>query len=98
MLDQLKPDLLASHIGTTFDILNDPANVFSLTLKSVVEHEKTKHNQAFSLFFHGPPTPFLHQAIYTLKHTELGEFEIFLVPVTREQDGFEYEAVFTRMF
>jgi hypothetical protein len=94
---ELKPDLLTPHIGTTFDVLNNPANVFTLTLKSIVEHQKTAHNHAFSLFFHGPQTPFMPQAIYMLQHAKLGALEIFLVPVARDQDGFEYEAVFNQM-
>jgi hypothetical protein len=97
MLDQLKPELLAPHVGATFEVLNDPANVFSLTLTSVVEHEKTERNHAFSLFFHGPQTPFMPQAIYKLQHAELGVLEIFLVPVAKDKDGFQYEAVFNQM-
>jgi hypothetical protein len=97
MLDELKPDLLAPHVGSTFEVLNNPSNVFPLTLKSIVEHENTEHNLAFSLFFHGPQSPFMPQAIYTLQHAELGALEIFLVPVARDQDGFEYEAVFNQM-
>ena len=97
MLEQLKPNLLTPHIGTTFEVLTDPTNVFSLTLTNVLEHEKTERNEAFSLLFHGPQSPFMPQAIYKLQHAELGVFEIFLVPVARDQDGFEYEAVFNQM-
>jgi len=97
MFDQVKPDLLTSHLGTTFEVVNDPANVFNLTLTNVVEHQKTERNHAFSLFFHGPQTPFLQQAIYKLQHAELGALEIFLVPIARDKDGFEYEAVFNQM-
>jgi len=97
MLEQLKPSLLMKHIGTTFEVLTDPANVFSLTLTNVLEHEKTERNESFSLLFHGPQSPFMPQSIYKLQHAELGALEIFLVPVARDQDGFEYEAVFNQM-
>ncbi len=97
MLDQLKPDLLAPHVGATFEVLNDPTHIFNITLKNIAEHEKTDHNHSFSLFFHGPQTPFMPQATYQLRHAELGALEIFLVPVARDQDGFEYEAVFNQM-
>jgi hypothetical protein len=97
MLDQIKPNLLTEHIGTTFEVINDPASVFGLTLTSVVEHEKTERNHSFSLLFHGPQTPFIPQAIYKLQHAELGVLEIFLVPVAKDKDGFQYEAVFNQM-
>lgn len=97
MLDQFKPELLAPYIGATFEVVNDPANVFNLTLTNVSEHEKTERNHAFSLLFHGPQTPFMPQATYRLQHAELGALEIFLVPVARDQDGFQYEAVFNQM-
>ena len=97
MLEQLKPTLLTQHIGTTFEVFTDPENAFSLTLTKVLEHEKTERNLAFSLLFHGPQSPFMPQSIYKLQHAELGTLEIFLVPVARDQDGFEYEAVFNQM-
>lgn len=97
MLAQLNPTTLTEHVGTTFEVVNDPANVFSITLTSVAEHEKTERNHSFSLFFHGPQTPFMPQAIYKLQHAELGALEIFLVPVAKDKDGFQYEAVFNQM-
>src|SRR3982751_229156 len=97
MQEQLKPDLLIGYTGTTFEVLNIPSNIFSITLKKVVDVKKTDVNEVFSLLFKGPQTPFMPQAVYKLKHAELGELEIFLVPVARDQDGFEYEAVFNQM-
>ena len=35
----------------------------------------------FSLLFHGPLEPVAPQAIYRLQNAELGEFELFIVPV-----------------
>jgi hypothetical protein len=45
----------------------------------------------FSIVFSGPPDPILPQAIYRLKHPELGAFDLFLVPIAAGS----YEAVFT---
>jgi hypothetical protein len=45
----------------------------------------------FSIGFSGPPDPILPQAIYRLKHPELGAFDLFLVPIAAGS----YEAVFT---
>ncbi len=52
--------------------------------------------QAFSLMFKGPAQPVLGQGIRSLAHPDLGEHEVFLVPVGDDEDGsMLYEAVFT---
>ena len=47
----------------------------------------------FSLFFDGKGVC-LPQNLYHLKHDQLGELDIFLVPVSGNQSGYRYEAVF----
>lgn len=94
MLAQITPTIWADHVGGQFDVLDDPAKQFCLTLTRIVEHIKTERNEAFSIFFHGPPDPFMPQGIRKLKHRELGELSLFLVPIGQDKDGFEYEAVF----
>ena len=50
---------------------------------------------AFSVFWLGPAgSPFLAQGIRTLRHRELGEMELFLVPVEEVEGGVRYQAVF----
>jgi hypothetical protein len=39
-------------------------------------------------------SPFLAQGIRTLRHRELGEMELFLVPVEEVEGGVRYQAVF----
>jgi hypothetical protein len=96
MLAQIKPTMFAEYVGTPFEVLDDPSNVFCLTLTRVVEHLRTEHSEAFSIFFQGPLVPFLPQGIRKLKHQDLGELNIFLVPIGQDQDGFQYEAVFNQ--
>jgi hypothetical protein len=49
----------------------------------------------FSLLFlaRSLQTP-LPQGSYAIEHDELGDFELFVVPVARDGDGVRYEAVF----
>ena len=94
---QLKPAMFTEHVGTPFDVLDDPSRVFCLTLINVVEHVKTERQEVFSLFFHGPSDPFVPQGTHTLKHSHLGELELFLVPVGKDKDGFQYEAAFNNL-
>jgi len=98
MLAEIKANMLAEHVGTEFLVLDEPSGSASLTLSSVVEHTMTEHQEAFSLFFHGPADSFLSQGIHKLRHDKLGELEIFLVPVAGDKDGFQYEAVFNHVF
>ena len=91
---EIKSTTFAEDVGAEFAVLGEPGGVFSLTLTKIVQHSKTEHQEAFSLFFHGPRAPFLPQGIRKLRHAKLGELEIFLVPVGQDPDGFEYEAVF----
>ncbi len=50
--------------------------------------------ERFSVYFQGPSEPHLPQRVYLMQHDQMGEFEIFLVPVSRSERGFRYEAVF----
>jgi hypothetical protein len=49
--------------------------------------------ERFSIFFDGPGVC-LPQNLYHLKHDQMGELDIFLVPVEGDQRGYRYEAVF----
>ena len=50
--------------------------------------------QPFAVSFIGPLDHPLTQGTYSLLHPRQGVIELFLVPVARDANGFEYEAVF----
>jgi hypothetical protein len=50
--------------------------------------------ERFSIFFNGPREIKLPQSVYHLTHERMGEFDIFLVPVSADASGYRYEAVF----
>ena len=85
------------QVGSTIAVVTTSPTPLALTLVRVVEHTRTEHNEAFSVFFLGPADWFLPQGTRTLRHEQFGEMEIFLVPVAKTKDGFEYEAVFNYM-
>lgn len=97
MLEQIKPTTLTAYVGSQFEVLENLPNPLSITLTNIVEHAKTERQEVFSLFFHGPSDIYLEQRTYRLKHQEFGELEIFLVPVGKDKDGFEYESVFNNL-
>jgi hypothetical protein len=87
---------LVESVNTKFRISSAPTGAVELQLVEVVEGVSTPTHEQFSLLFQGPQTPFLPQMTYRATHDKLGEFDLFLVPVAKTQDGFEYEAVFNR--
>jgi hypothetical protein len=79
------------HVGTTFSATpSHSGDPLDLVLQSCVEspHARPDH-PAFSLFFGSSDSQPREQQIFTLRHPELGEFDLFLVPVGPQQ----YEAV-----
>lgn len=64
----------------------------------LVEVSKGGHpgpgREPFSLTFSGPLEPFLPQATYSFEHELLGALDIFIVPVGRDAESVQYEAVF----
>ncbi|HSS22802.1 MAG TPA: hypothetical protein VLL54_22200 [Pyrinomonadaceae bacterium] len=88
----------SKHVNTKFQVRTDSETPIDLELDEVKGYSSRykEHDgmERFSIFFNGPKQPFLEQTTYTLEHEQMGEFEIFLVPIARRDDGFRYEAVF----
>jgi hypothetical protein len=51
--------------------------------------------QQFSVVFTHPNPNVFEQGVYPVSHPELGEFDLFLVPVYGDEAEVHYEAVFT---
>jgi hypothetical protein len=97
MLDEFSQATFDGCLDSDFQIIENATPVCALKLTDVIERTNTPRQETISLLFHGPVAPFVPQGIRRLKHSELGEMDIFLVPVGKEQDGFQYEAVFNRL-
>ena len=87
----------AENLSQIFAIQLGNEEFLDITLSEVSELRESARQERFSLLFKGPGDPFLPQQLYRMRHEKLGAFEIFLVPVGREQDDFLYEAVFNRL-
>lgn len=87
----------AKHVGTEFQLKLDHKEV-SLKLAEVKGYLPKENEQSgmerFSLFFDGPGDIRLPQQIYRLEHEKMGELDLFLVPISGDEKGFRYEAVF----
>jgi hypothetical protein len=85
-----------NRVGETFAAVPaiQPSESLELVLTDCVEspHARPDH-PAFSLFFEAHGGARQPQQIFDLDHPELGEFQLFLVPVAAIEEGFLYEAV-----
>ena len=87
----------SQHLNTRFQLKLDDQEI-ELELVEVKGYLPQAHEQTgmerFSVFFDGPGNVRLPQRLYSLEHEQMGEFEIFLVPISGNEKGFCYEAVF----
>ena len=87
----------SKHAGTTFHAQVDENTNVPLDLVNVTELKLYPQQEEFTLEFRGPATMFLEQGIRNIAHDQMGEFELFIVPVKQDAQGFYYEAVFNRI-
>ena len=87
----------SKHTGTEFQTEVNQ-QTFALKLAEVKGYIPKENEQRgmerFSIFFDGPGEFRLPQGIYHLRHEQMGEIDIFLVPISGDEQGYRYEAVF----
>ena len=96
MSETLTVDDFTPRVGEAFAVVADGAEGFALELVDVRGHGSAfGGREAFSLLFRGPAAPVIGQATYRLANEQLGEIDIFMVPVARTAESADYEAIFT---
>ena len=87
------------HLDTKFTVRLSDEQTLPLVLEEVQPFPALTHARGdmerFSLYFRGPAAVPLAQSIYRVEHEEMGEMDIFLVPVALDAQGFRYEAVYS---
>jgi hypothetical protein len=86
------------HLNTKFEVRVEAPEPVVLELVEVKGRpsgpDEQQGMERFSAFFRGPAYLRLNQHTFTLAHEHMGEFDLFLVPVSQDERGFNYEAVF----
>lgn len=76
-------------------------NDFPVELVEAVDELEGKDvasgRESFSLIFRGDHPEPLNQSTYSCKHEDLGSFDIFLVPIKRDDKGIYYQAIFNSL-
>ncbi|KRG64281.1 MULTISPECIES: hypothetical protein [Stenotrophomonas] len=97
-MELLTLDNFAHHIDETFSaIINDGEIPFVLVEARALNPSQLRPGAArapFSLLFRNGSAFLFPQQTYLMRHSEIGEVGILLVPVAREQAGFLYQAIF----
>jgi hypothetical protein len=82
-------------VGSVFKIRREGASTLSVKLVSATRLQGV--GESFSLIFRGHGNAKLGQQIYTLEHSSLGSFPLFLVPVGPAIKGQDFQAIVNRI-
>ena len=100
-IDWLTYEHFAGRVGEHFDVASPDGSGVPLVLVEATQGSEPggrgpegEERLQFSLVFRAPVTRVWPQGTYPLAHEELGELELFLVPLGADADGVRYEAVF----
>ena len=83
--------------NTKFKVEFDENTHVDLELINVSEVKLYPQQEEFAVEFRGPLEMFLGQGGHNFSHEQMGQFELFIVPVSQDGQGFYYEAIFNRL-
>ncbi len=89
--DKMSYAIFSGLLHSTFRVQGN-ASVTDLELIEATAHGSSAKN--FSLTFSGPLDQFLPQQTYRIEHKSLGAFDLFIVPIGKDQKSFSYQAIF----
>jgi hypothetical protein len=97
MAARLEHETFSRHLNTKFRISLGDSNTVEAELSAVNDLQLSPRQERFAIVFRGPGEAFLPQGSYSFDHDEMGEFTLFIVPISQDDDGIYYEACFNRM-
>jgi hypothetical protein len=83
------------HLNDVFSVLPGSGHRIPFRLDRVSEAQ-SRGTQTLSLFFYGPGDILLKQMLYTMEHDNMGQLQLFIVPVGEDEKGICYQAIMTR--
>lgn len=97
MATDLQHEEFLKHLNTKFRICLSETEAVEAELTDVSERLMSPRQERFSLVFRTANEILIGQGQRTLEHDEMGNFDLFLVPIGRDDEGTYYEAVFNRL-
>jgi hypothetical protein len=95
--EALTQKAFADQIDTKFTLVLEGFDPIELKLSRVSDVIESNGSEGFSIVFKGPGGFVLRQSTYRLEHDVMGALEILLVPIGKDEQGVDYEAVFNRL-
>lgn len=96
--------MFTENLGTRFTFRLGGVKLTDMPLIAVynlnppfVKSDGTTSRECFSIVFQGPASIPLRQGTYTVAHSTLGTFDLFIVPGARNGTALHYEAVINRV-
>ncbi|HLN97454.1 MAG TPA: hypothetical protein VK208_03130 [Pyrinomonadaceae bacterium] len=96
MEPSLTHEAFTKHVDTKFNVPVDDNRNVELELAEVSELTEWPGQEQFAVVFRGPNDVFLGQGTRSFEHDQMGRFELLIVPIRQDQQGYYYEAVFNR--
>lgn len=92
----LRYDLLAAHVGETFIVVAAAADGTETEIDVVLGEALPGPDEQPGgvLHFFGPTESRLVQGTYSVRHPDIGEGPLFIVPIARSDEAMTYESVF----
>ena len=87
----------SQNANSKFQVQGNDNSPVELELVDVSELTVYPRQEEFTVTFRGPLNAYLDQGVRAFTHDRMGEFELFIVPIRKNEDGFYYEAIFNRI-
>ena len=87
----------AKHVNTTFRIRLNERETLPAELTEISEHMVSPQQERFWIVFKTSNEVLLGQGLRSVEHDAMGNFDLFLVPMSRDEQGTYYEAVFNHL-
>jgi hypothetical protein len=97
METSLTHEEFAKNANTKFHVKLDENTRVELELTEISELKLHPHQEEFAVVFRGPLDMYLGQGVGSFTHDQMGQFELFVVPIRQDEQGIYYQAVFNRL-
>ena len=97
MTANLTHEEFSRHLNTKFGIRISETQAIEAELTNVSEHLISPRQERFSIVFRTSSEVLIGQGLHRFEHDKMEAFNLFIVPIERDEEGTYYEAVFNRI-
>ena len=97
MATDLQHEEFLKHLKTRFRIRLSETEAVEAELTEVSERLMSPRQERFSLVFRTAKEILIEQGLRAFEHDAMGNFDLFIVPIGRDEEGTYHEAVFNRL-